>query len=367
MKPNEGQSQEGRAHLTILFIDKSFLKKRKPNLPLRGVELFNLQLARDLIQLRYPVTLVLEESWAATVRENIPAGGEPLLILKNRGNPILNGCSAAFRTIRKSFDVLLIGNVGNGLLPALYLMKQFRTFARCVLIANREAAPRFVRFFTDVPGHILAVNGIIARPFQQAGCPSVHVDYGIPNAADFSPRTAPADDAGPARFCVLGALDNAWKGADTALAAFRKLAPPIRDRCELHLASFEQPPSFPESNIVPYPWMSAEEIPALLRKMDVMLVPSRDEEVMRETFSQALVQGMLTGLPVIVSNRPILMEKVDQGGGLVFHNTDELAAAMTDLALNPARRRALGADARRIALDRYVWRTSVFASRYLEA
>ncbi len=86
---------------------------------------------------------------------------------------------------------------------------------------------------------------------------------------------------GIVNFCVLGRLDNAWKGADTAVEGFKKLPDEVRRHCRLHLASYDNPPPFTDPNIQACGWMSSEEIPEFLQQMDVMLVPSRDEEVMR--------------------------------------------------------------------------------------
>ena len=84
-----------------------------------------------------------------------------------------------------------------------------------------------------------------------------------------------------------------------------------------------------------------------------------------ETFSQATVQGMLTGLPVVHTSRPCLREKFDLGGGIQADTPGEIAAAMERLVDDPALRRRLGQAARRTALDRYVWDSARFCRRYL--
>ncbi len=74
---------------------------------------------------------------------------------------------------------------------------------------------------------------------------------------------------------------------------------------------------------------------------------------------------MLTGLPVLHSTLPVLCEKFDQGGGLVFDSDAALAAGIERLANDPALRRDMGRSGRRTALERYVWSTSRFVDRYL--
>ena len=96
-----------------------------------------------------------------------------------------------------------------------------------------------------------------------------------------------------------------------------------------------------------------------------MVVPSRDEIVMRETFSQVTVQGMLTGLPVLASNLPILTEKFDEGGGSIFQTSKDLTHLMRDCIEHPERLTAIGATGRRVALERYVWDTATFVNTTL--
>jgi glycosyltransferase involved in cell wall biosynthesis len=138
----------------------------------------------------------------------------------------------------------------------------------------------------------------------------------------------------------------------------------VRAGCELHLASFPEPPApgtLPEG-VIARRWLGADEVPALLREMDVMLVPS-----LSETFGQGLVQAMLTGLPSVVRDVPTLVEKVTgpPEAGLVFADDGGLARAMERLAGDRALRAAMGERARRVALERYVWDTPRFVERYL--
>lgn len=347
---------------TILFLDKVFLKK-KPGV-LRGVELFNLHLLRDLLRVGCPVLVAADRSWAEEIRSFAHPYKPELLLLQVLGSEFLNSLAAAFGLWRRKVDVLLLGNVGKGIILLARRLWWMRVFTKCVLIAHREAFPHFVHVFRRFPGHAVCVNEKIAEPFRAAGYSSVQVDYGIFDAERFYPQERKTADA--VHFCVLGMLDNAWKGADTAVEAFRLLPAGAQAKCVLHLASFTSPPAFPEKNIIAYAWMPSEKIPEWLRTMDVMLCPSRDEEVMRETFSQAVVQGMLTGLPVIASDRPIFVEKLQQGGGLVFHDAAELARHMETLIGDPGLRARLGRQGRQTAQERYVWNTERFVHRYIE-
>ena len=356
------QSQQG-AMEPILFVDKVFLSP-VDGAPC-GVEVFNLNLLKDLCALGYPMTVFAHGTWADIVGKW--GGGIPAEVIRlPMGSRDVTGCLlASLAVARRRFAVLLLGNVGNRLIPAMAMLGLMGAARRAVLIAHREPMPRFVRALRRMPTAVLAVNQKIAGHFEGMGFAAVKVSYGITDAARFHPPAGGKPDDGLVHFCVLGHLDRKWKGADTAIAAFRQLPEALRRRCRLHLAAYDRPPAFSEPEIIAYPWLPFEQMGDFLREMDVMLVPSRDEEVMRETFSQAVVQGMLTRLPAIVSALPVLTEKVDEGGGLVFRDVPECAQAMERLASDPAHRAEMGAKARRTALARYVWNTRAFAEEFL--
>ena len=372
-KDNPAMPAPGR----IAFLEKVFLCRRSKVCALRGVELFNLRLLRELAALGRPVTLFLDISWRETAEAFLAEGGPPLAPVRivsvdGGGSGLLAGFLAAFAIRREArnggvFDALLLGNVANRLVPAIRLLRAGRDFRRMVLMAHRETSKRFLRAIRRLPGHVIAVCDKVAAPFRAPDVvAATHVDYGIPEADSFHPSDVPHSPDAPVRFVVLGALDNAWKGADTALAAFRLLPPEVRVRCELHLAAYANPPSFPDDpGVRPYAWLDSAAMPDLLRSMDVMLLPSRDEAVMRETFSQAAVQGMLTKLPCVHTPLPVLAEKFDQGGGIEADSPERFASAMERLAISPDMRDRLGAEARKTALARYVWDTDRFCRRYL--
>lgn len=347
----------------ILFIDKVLASRLQR--PIRGVELFNIRLLGELAELRYGVTAFTHPTWHPLIRTQ--KGGHSVLLEKPprsyRDTLPLTWITRAAK--RRRADILLLGNVAKRLIPAMLLMRLSRAARRCVLIAHREPSRRSLWAQKIWPSTVIAVNHTIAGHFRRRGFTRVWVYYGITGADRFYPAPETRDDGG-IDFCVIGNLDNDWKGADTATAAFKQLPRDLRDRWRLHLASFHQPPDFGERNIIPYSWMAADRIPGFLRNMDVMIVPSRDKGGMRETFSQAMVQGMLTGLPIIASRLPILTEKLDQGGGVIVDDAAGMAAAMVRLAGDRAERLRMGKAGRETARARYVWNTDVFARRYLQ-
>ena len=350
---------------TILFLDKVLLRPRTE--PVRGVELFNLNLLRDLAALGHRITIPLHHTWATQVKTHTQTAPYPLTIIATAcgRSALLNGMRGVWRLGRERHDVLLLANIANSLIPALSRIQRRGLCSRSTLIAHREPSARFLKACARFSPTVVAVNGKIADHFRTPAFPNVAVWYGITNADRFAPDDQPHDPSQPYRFCVLGQLDNAWKGADTAVAAYRLLPDALQERVELHLASFTKPPLYPEDNILPYEWMAAGGVPEFLRFMDAMIVPSRDEGVMRETFSQAIVQGMLTGLPLCVSPLPILTEKLDEGGGYICATPEDLAQRMQTLAEDPAAGQDVGMTGRGVALARYVWRSDDFAARFL--
>ena len=91
--------------------------------------------------------------------------------------------------------------------------------------------------------------------------------------------------------------------------------------------------------------------------MDVMIVPSRDEGVMRETFRR-LPYKDADWLPLIVSDLPILTNSARRG--MVFRDVNDLADIMRRLAEDAPLRRRLGEQGRQTALARYIWDTRKF-------
>ena len=346
--------------MKILFVDK--VMTRACGEPPRGVELFNVNLLRELSRAGVQVTALLHASWIPYL------GDAPLQILPadRTDERELRGLRLLQLARADVYDLLLLGNVANRLVALVLALRAMRICRNCVLIAHREPSRRTLwaqKVWPDTG--VVAVNDKIAGHFLRSGFRRTSVYYGVTNADRFL-----MDRAVPARssvaFCVAGNLDNAWKGADTAVAAFRLLPAAVRARCELHLASFHTQPQYPEPNIIPHGWMPADAMPAFFQSMDVMIVPSRDEEVMRETFSQVMVQGMLSGLPIITTSLPILSEKLDMGGGIVTGSVEEMAQAMERLACDGKERQDMGQQARETARSRYVWDTGYFVRTYLE-
>lgn len=354
----------------ILFIDKVFLSEL-PDL-IRGVELFNLRLIEDIARLGRHVDVICHKSWEKRIKKLECLDNINVIPVDCGSRSEINGLASAFKLFRAkgradrkrgaAYPIMLLGNVANGLLPTLSILRLCGIYEKSILIAHRQPSSRFLAGLSRKT-EVVAVNQQIGSEFRKAGF-QAGVYYGVTNADAFNNITRTGKENRNVDFCVLGYLDNAWKGADTAIAGFMGLPPDVREKCRLHLVAFENPPEMPEDRIIAYNWMPSAQIPEFLSSMDIMIVPSRDEKVMRETFCQAMVQGMLTGLPVIANNLPVLTEKLDEGGGLVFSSTRELTLAMEQLCGDADKRIEMGELARKTAESRYVWNTADFLKCY---
>ncbi|MBA4039722.1 MAG: hypothetical protein C0468_05305 [Planctomyces sp.] len=349
--------------MRLLYLAPTFLSYRLHK-RVRGVQVFDLQFIPDLARLGVHVTVPAEITWRSRLRQLLP--DHPNIRVRYTPplfKPLWNGLYAA-AALGGRFDAAFVGNPARGLIPPIDLMLRRGLFQRIVLQANRGPHPRAAAALRRWPLRAVAVSEQVRADFPPDLRPHVDVYYGVLDADRFAPPTpAQSPPPEPVRFALLGKLDNPWKGADTAVDAFLSLPPSVRGRCQLHLISFDQPPQrlAAHADIVTHPWLPAERVPDLLRSMHVLLVPSSAGE----TFSQVMVQGMLTGLPVLASALPVLAEKLDTGGGVVCADGPALAAAMAAMAQDPELRARHGVIARRVALERYVWDTRAFVDRFL--
>jgi len=98
-----------------------------------------------------------------------------------------------------------------------------------------------------------------------------------------------------------------------------------------------------------------EDLPALYRACDVLVIPS----LVPESFGLVIVEAFACGVPVIVSDGPGVRSLVEQGvNGLLVSSgdTESLSKALiTMLALQPEQRHAMGAAGRRKVEEKYAW------------
>jgi glycosyltransferase involved in cell wall biosynthesis len=99
-------------------------------------------------------------------------------------------------------------------------------------------------------------------------------------------------------------------------------------------------------------WIPPEEVPGLLSKFDVLLLPS----IWPEPFSRVVLEGMISGLVVVATQTGGTVEALRDGkNGLVFVASDaeDLAQKIACLAAEPKLRQRLALAGRQTVLERF--------------
>ena len=108
-------------------------------------------------------------------------------------------------------------------------------------------------------------------------------------------------------------------------------------------------------NLGEYVYMRGEtdDVREYLANFDVFVLPS----VAVETFSNAALEAMAMGCPVVSSDVGGMREMLQSGGGLIYRSGDiqGLTAHLEALAESPEQVLQLGQEARRVALQRFSW------------
>ena len=154
------------------------------------------------------------------------------------------------------------------------------------------------------------------------------------------------------------------KGIDTAIEAMRKLVfNQGRREIRLSLAGsgsteYENHLRFlvDQAGLADYVsflgWVPPEEMPELLRKFDVLLLPS----IWPEPFSRVVLEGMISGLVVVATPTGGTSEIVSDGeNGLLFTpgNPEELARKIAGLVDDPDSRRKLAKAGKQTITEKF--------------
>jgi glycosyltransferase involved in cell wall biosynthesis len=157
------------------------------------------------------------------------------------------------------------------------------------------------------------------------------------------------------RFLMVG-RDFKRKGGDYLLEAFRKVRREV-PAAELVLVgptlSIEEPGVTCTGLLSKANPLEQAELDRLFRSATAVVLPS-----IYEPFGISLTEGMIYGLPCVTVNRCALPEIVQHGRtGLVAEpeSADSLAAAMIELARNPAQCAQFGAAGRVRAIENFTW------------
>ena len=195
-----------------------------------------------------------------------------------------------------------------------------------------------------------APSRLCAEAVEPFGATARLLPYGVDDAG-LSPGSG---EGGRLRVCVLGAYE-ARKGQDLALAAWRRLAPPLRAGAELVFwgreldrelrAELVRGAEATENVRVEGELPHADALQAL-RGSDVVLIPSREESM-----SLVALDGLSAGKAVVCSRRVGASAYLEDGvSGLVCEEpTPEALAALLARTLADGRLRAdLGRAARAV-------------------
>jgi glycosyltransferase involved in cell wall biosynthesis len=226
---------------------------------------------------------------------------------------------------------------------------------------SRRQAARAARLFGRMDAVIAHSEHGARRLREEAGVDPgrIHV---IPHGAfDYLTRLPqeplPAELEGAEGPVILFfGLLRPYKGLDTLLGAFREI-----EGAELWIVGN------PRMDLAPLRRLASEapgrvrfvtrfvedaEIPAILRRADVVVLPYRDAE-----HSGVLYTGLAFGKPLILSAVGGFPEVAAQGAARLVPPEDPaaLAAELSELVGDPVARERLGAAALRAAADAYSW------------
>ncbi len=192
---------------------------------------------------------------------------------------------------------------------------------------------------------VIAGNEFLAAHYREAG---VRV-WVIPTSIDtevWSP--------GPTR--PAGGFTIGWIGTSSNLPFLRAIVDPLtgflRRHAEARLLVVSdrepEPMALPDGRLIWKPWSAEAEV-ALVRQMDVGLMPLPDTDWARGKCSCKMLSYMAVGIPVVVSPVGTNAEVLLKGSaGLTARREDDWAAALETLRADPDTARKMGAEGRRI-------------------
>jgi glycosyltransferase involved in cell wall biosynthesis len=154
--------------------------------------------------------------------------------------------------------------------------------------------------------------------------------------------------------CVYSGRFSPDKGAQHLADAIERLGPPFRGLFVGSGTAGEVESIRKGRGCVVHPFVPARELPPLYQAADVGVWPRQE--------STSQLDAAACGLPIVLSDRVHVLERVE-GNGLTYREGDvgDLAARLRELA-DSARRRELGAAGARKMRERFSW-TAIARSR----
>lgn len=224
-------------------------------------------------------------------------------------------------------------------------------------LAMRAGAATVARRSRRIDAHI-AVSAVAAHTLARYSDAPVEV---IPNALDVEAFAGRRSGDGRPTVLFLGRVDEPRKGLPVALRAMRTVVAEVPDARLVVAGAGSLPPGLDPHVEVRGPVGESEKA-ALLRAADVVLAP----HLGGESFGIVVAEAMAAGAAVVASDLPAFRALLGDGSHGVLvppGSARDLAAAVTGLLADPARRTSLGGSGR-AAAARLDW--SVVTPRIVE-
>ncbi len=218
----------------------------------------------------------------------------------------------------------------------------------------------------------MAMNDDVKTILQEKGWqgPSEVVPLGVhlPRYENVKPMELSLPPSGPV-IGFLGKMDD-QKGVLDLVAALRELEKKVKIS-SLFIGSGplfhevkEQLQSLKGHNLC-LPAVSHEDVPAALAAMDIVVMPSRTQQHLKEQFGRVAVEAMASGKAVIVSSSGALPSVVEDCG-LLFPEGDvnKLADTISQLIKDKNLASNLASSAKELVAKRYSW--SVIADQFVD-
>lgn len=216
--------------------------------------------------------------------------------------------------------------------------------------------------------HAICVSAATRKELVEAGVPVshsriIHTGLDVQRYISIDEHYSMSPDEPSLHLLYAGRL-NAEKGIDTLIEALVRLVNVQgKQAVTLSLAgtgSIEYENQLQQrvneagldNHVTFLGWVPQPEMPGLLRKFDVLLLPS----IWPEPFSRAVLEGMISGLVVVAARTGGTPEIIVDGeNGLMFvpNNPEDLATKIAYLMDNPAARIRIGSAGRQTILERF--------------
>jgi len=308
----------------------------------------------------------VEEGRAVSFEPAEPGGGRTIQIpMAWNGHFHLHYYPALRRVLRSlNPDIVHVDEEPYNLATYLAFRDALAASARPIFFAWQNIARRYPPPFEPMESWVyrhspfaLAGSEAAASVLREKGYGgeiTVRPQFGV-DLSRFTPR--PSNGT---RFSVgyVGRLVQE-KGIADLIAAFERLPPPARliiagegplaGYVETATASLRQ-----QGRCERYPRLPSSDVPALLQRLDVVVLPSRTTSRWREQFGRVLIEAMACEVAVVGSDSGEIPGVIGDAG-LIYPEGDveALAARLTSLMVDGALRRRLAATGRARAEERY--------------